>query len=75
MDLQTPKAVFAHFDKDDDQCLDKEEVRQAFQYLGCAMDDEKFEYSKCDKDRDVVSSILKSLKKRCKWGRGGGILF
>ena len=64
LDLQTPKAVFAHFDKDDDQCLDKEEVRQAFQYLGCAMDDEKFEkmYSKCDKDKDGVINF-KEFKK------------
>jgi Ca2+-binding EF-hand superfamily protein len=64
LDLQTPKAVFAHFDKNDDQLLDKEEVRQAFQFLGCDMDDEKFEktYSKCDKDNDGVINF-KEFKK------------
>tara|TARA_B110000090_G_C13312873_1_gene420328 strand:+ start:37 stop:594 length:558 start_codon:yes stop_codon:yes gene_type:complete len=64
LDLHTPKAVFAHFDQDGDQSLNKEEVRQAFQYFGSAMDVEKFEktYSRCDKNKDGLISY-KEFKK------------
>ena len=58
------KTVFKRFDKDNDQCLDATEVRDALAYLDCAMNAEEFDtfFNKCDKNKDGTLSY-KEFKK------------
>ena len=56
--------IMKMIDVDNSQSLNKEEVREAFQYLGSTMDAEKFEktYTSCDKNKDGLISY-KEFKK------------
>ena len=54
VDFRKPRKIFQQFDKNKDDVLDREEVLDALQTIGCSMNKESFDamFSDCDKNKD-----------------------
>ena len=54
VDFRKPRKIFQQFDKNKDDALDREEVLDALQTIGCSMNKESFDamFSDCDKNKD-----------------------
>jgi len=53
-DVRVPRKLFDEFDKDNDNALNRNEVRDVLESIGCSMKEESFElmFSECDKSSD-----------------------